>query len=182
MSKKITKKLPPPEKILPIRFLLLDVDGVMTDGRIIYSESGEELKAFNVKDGSGLMYWMRAGYQAGIITGRTSPVVEKRAAELGIAHLAMGVKAKLPVFEELLSRLGLAPSEVAIMGDDLMEIPVMARAGLGIAVRDAVEETREAADWVTEKKGGKGAVREVVDHILKVQGKWDGIMERYKAN
>lgn len=180
MSKNFGKKLPDPEKVLPIRFLLLDVDGVLTDGSITYTSAGDEIKSFNVKDGSGLAYWMRAGHQAGFLTGRGSPMVERRAKELNIAFLAQNIKAKLPEFERVLAEFSLQPHEVAVMGDDLMELPMMARAGLAIAVKDAVPEVRDAADWITHTKGGKGAVREVIDHILRLQGKWDGIMSRYR--
>ncbi len=179
MSKKVKKKLPDDTKLVPIRFLILDVDGVLTDGSIVYTSAGEEVKAFNVKDGSGLNYWHRVGYSAAIITGRKSPMVERRAAELNIPYLAMDVKYKLPEFERILTEARVEPQEVLVVGDDLMELPMMARAGVGAAVRDAMPEVREAADWVTNKKGGKGAVREIIDHILQVQGKWDTIMSRY---
>lgn len=166
-------------KILPIRFLILDVDGVMSDGKIIYGSNGEELKFFDAKDGAGLKYWRRAGHEAGIITGRASPMVMRRAEELDIARVVMGSKAKLPAFEQLLAEAGLFPHEVAVMGDDLMEMPLLARAGLGIAVADAVDEVREAADMVTERKGGHGAIREAIELILKIQGLWPEIMKRY---
>lgn len=179
MSKILEKNTPDPEKIRPIQFLVLDVDGVMTDGTIVYTSSGEEIKAFNVKDGAGLKYWTRAGHKAAFITGRESAIVERRASELDIAYLAMNVKAKLPVFENVLEKFNLQPHEVAVMGDDLMELPMMRRAGLAIAVADAMTDVKDNADWVTQHNGGKGAVREIIDHILKIQGKWDTIMSRY---
>lgn len=179
MSKKINKLPPAPEKILPIRLLVLDVDGVLTDGSIIYAADGGEAKSFNVKDGSGLKYWARAGYRAGIITGRSSPMVERRAKELDIEFVAMGAKDKLPAFEAMLAKAGVRPEEAAMVGDDLPDLPLIRRAGFGVAVADAVAEVREAAAMVTKKKGGRGAVREVVECILKCQGKWDAIMARY---
>lgn len=179
MSKKIEKNFADPEKIHPIRFLVLDVDGVMTDGVVAYSSSGEELKFFNVKDGAGLKYWTRAGHAAGIITGRTSPVVERRAEELDVKFVQMGAKNKLPVFEAMLAAAGVEPHEVAVIADDLPEIPLMRRAGLAIAVADAVPEVKDAAAVVTKKKGGKGAVREAIELILKEQDKWEGILSRY---
>jgi len=179
MSKKIGKTIPDREKISRIKFLILDVDGVMTDGSICYTSSGEEMKCFDVKDGAGLKYWSRAGHAAGIITGRSSGIVPRRAEELGIEYVEMGAKNKLPAFLAMLEAAGVDASETAMIGDDLPDLPLIARAGLGIAVRDAVEEVREAADLVTNKKGGRGAVREVIDYILKVQGRWDGIMRRY---
>lgn len=179
MSKKIGKKCVDLESIAAIRFLVLDVDGVMTDGSIIYGASGEEMKMFNVKDGAGMKYWARAGHAAGIITGRTSPVVERRAGELDIKLVEMNAKDKLPVFERMLAAAGVTPRETAVIGDDLPDIPLITRAGLGICVADAVEEVREAADMVTNTVGGRGAVREAVEFILKAQGRWDGIMKRY---
>lgn len=175
------KVSPAPETLEKIRFLLLDVDGVMTDGSITYSSSGEEIKTFNVKDDSGIKYWIRAGHAAGIVTGRDSVVVARRAEELGIAHLVMGVKKKLPAFEEMLADAGVTPEETAVIGDDLMDLPLIRRAGLGVAVADAVGELREAADMVTKKQGGRGAVREIVELILKNQGRWDTIMQRYRV-
>lgn len=179
MSKKFAERGTIFEKILPIRFLVLDIDGVMTDGSISYASSGEEVKTFNVKDGAGLKYWMRAGHAAGIITGRSSPMVERRAEELGIGYCEMGAKTKLPAFEKMLARAGVSPGETAMIGDDLPDMPLVREAGFGVAVRDAVEELREMADFVTEKEGGRGAVREVVELVLRSQGRWDAIMERY---
>ncbi len=181
MSKKIIKTPPEREKILPLRFLILDVDGVMTDGSISYTENGGEVKSFNAKDGAGLKYWTRAGHRAGIITGRSSPIVERRAEELGIAFVAMDAKNKLPAFEAMLREANVRPEEVAMIGDDLPDLPLIRRAGFGVAVADAVNEVREGADFVTEKDGGRGAVRELIEYILKVQGRWEGIMERYLA-
>ncbi len=179
MSIKPQKSSPPQEKILPVRFLILDIDGVMTDGSIVYSSSGEEWKAFNVKDGAGIKYWHRAGHAAGIISGRESPAVLRRAKELGIMLVEMNAKQKAPALERLLAATGVKPEEAAMIGDDLPDLPVMRRVGLAVAVADAVEEVKEAADFVTTKEGGKGAVREVIEYILKAQGRWEGIMERY---
>lgn len=174
------EKSPPDQEILKkIRFLIMDVDGVLTDGSIMYTSSGEEIKTFNVKDGAGVKYWVRAGHVAGIITGRTSSIVVHRAMELNIRHVEMGAKAKLPVFEKMIADAGVAPEEVAMIGDDVMDLPIVRRVGLGVAVADSVDELKEAAGYVTKNKGGKGAIREVVELILKAQGKWDVIMERY---
>jgi 3-deoxy-D-manno-octulosonate 8-phosphate phosphatase (KDO 8-P phosphatase) len=179
MSKKIEQIIPNPEKILPIRFLLVDVDGVMTDGGITYSSDGSEIKTFNVKDGSGLMWWRRAGHAAGIVTGRSSPMVLRRAKELEIEFVEMDAKHKLPAFERILAAAGVSSEEVAVIGDDLPDLPLVKRAGLGIAVADAVDELKDAAAMITSKNGGKGAVREVIELILKTQGRWDVIMNRY---
>ena len=181
MSEKVEKNFANIKNISAIRFLILDVDGVMTDGSIVYGLNGEEMKFFDVKDGAGLKYWARAGHAAGIITGRSSPVVERRAAELGIIFVEMDAKNKLPVFEAMLTAAGVTAAETAVIGDDLPDIPLIRRAGLGIAVADAVAEAREAAVYVTTKPGGKGAVREVVEGILKVQNRWDDLLRRYYA-
>lgn len=179
MSKKITKSSVDPDLLRPLRFLILDIDGVMTNGAITYTSSGEELKTFNVKDGAGLKYWTRVGYRAGIITGRSSPMVERRAKELGIEFVAMDAKLKLPAFEQMLEKAGVKPEEAVMIGDDLPDLPLINRVGLGVAVADAVLEVKEAADYITKKKGGRGAVRETIEYILKGQGRWESIMERY---
>lgn len=179
MTNKIKNTLPPPEILSNLRLLLMDVDGVLTDGSIIYTSAGEEVKTFNVKDGAGVKYWTRAGHAAGIITGRSSVMVERRASELGIRHLEMGQKAKLPAFEKVLAAAGATPEQTIMIGDDLMDLPLLRRVGFGVAVADAVGDLKDAAHFVTEAKGGKGAVREVVELVLKAQGRWDTIMERY---
>lgn len=179
MTKKMKKTFPSFETLSRIRFLILDVDGVMTDGKITYSSSGEELKSFDAKDGAGLKYWRRAGHAAGIITGRSSPVVPRRARELDIELVEMDAKAKLPAYERMLEAAAVSPEEVAMIGDDLPDYPLIIRVGLGIAVADAVAEVKEVAGYVTQKSGGCGAVREVVELILKAQGRWDDIMARY---
>lgn len=163
-----------------ICFLICDVDGVLTDGRIILDSSGVETKAFHVRDGSGLKYWLRAGHQAALLSGRESPAVDRRAAELGLTLVEQGAKDKLPAFERLLKAAGCTADEAAFVGDDLPDLPVLRRAGFGVAVADAVAEFRSAADYTTQARGGHGAVREVVELLLKAQGKWAGILERYR--
>ncbi|MCL2001598.1 MAG: HAD hydrolase family protein, partial [Planctomycetes bacterium] len=147
----------------------------MTDGSIVYDSENRELKTFNVKDGAGLKYWSQAGYRAGIITGRSSPMVTRRGNELDIEFIEMNAKQKLPVFERMLTIAGVAPEETAVVGDDLPDLPLIARAGFGVAVADAVDEVREAADMITNRKGGRGAVREVIEYLLRAQGRWNGI-------
>lgn len=163
----------------PITALILDVDGVLTTGAITYLSSGEEMKSFHVRDGSGLKYWRRAGHVVAFLTGRSSPIVERRAEELGVLKVVMGAKDKSPGFDEILAELRLRPEQCAYVGDDLPDIPVLRRVGLGIAVADAVDEVKDAAAAVTERSGGCGAVREVVEAILKAQQRWDGILARY---
>ncbi|MCC8189664.1 MAG: HAD hydrolase family protein [Planctomycetes bacterium] len=180
MSKKIAVSDTVAQAARSIRLLVLDVDGVMTDGAITYTSAGDESKSFNVKDGAGIKYWHRAGHTAGIITGRSSPIVVRRAEELGIQMVEMDAKNKLPVFLRLLEAAGVAAAETAVIGDDLPDLPLIRRAGLGIAVADAVPAVREAAHLVTNTPGGRGAVRECIDLILTVQNRWDGLMERYR--
>ena len=162
-----------------ITALVTYVDGVLTDGRIIYDSSGSDIKEFNVRDGAGLKYWQRVGYRAAILTGRESATVERRAGELGIEIVEQNAKQKAAAFEKILSRLGCDAKEVAYVGDDLPDLPVMRQVGFAAAVADAVPEVREAADYVTKAAGGAGAVREVVEHILKAQGRWQEILSRY---
>jgi 3-deoxy-D-manno-octulosonate 8-phosphate phosphatase (KDO 8-P phosphatase) len=169
-----------PDNEANIELLVLDVDGVLTDGRIYLTAEGDELKAFHVRDGSGIKYWLRAGRRAAIITGRSSRVVARRAEELGIEHVRQNAKTKLPVLEELLEELGVDAARTAVMGDDLTDLPMMRRAGLAVTVPEAPDEVRAQADLVTRTPGGQGCVREVIERLLKRQGLWDGIMERYR--
>jgi 3-deoxy-D-manno-octulosonate 8-phosphate phosphatase (KDO 8-P phosphatase) len=162
-----------------IKLLLMDCDGVLTDGRLWLMEDGDEQKSFNTKDGLGLELLRRAGLKAGIITGRTSQALALRADELGVEFLRQGDEKKMKAFEEVLARAGLDESRVAFIGDDLSDIPLMKRSELGVAVADAVEETRAAAHYVTRAKGGRGAVREVIELILKSQGLWNDLVEPY---
>lgn len=162
-----------------IKLLLLDVDGIMTDGRVIYDNNGVETKAFDVKDGHGLKMLQRAGVQVGIITGRQSEVVKLRAAELGIEILYQGAKVKLGPYEEILQDLKLTDAEVAYMGDDLVDLPILRRVGFSVTVSDAVDEVKPWVDYVTIRPGGRGAVREICDLLLKRMGAWETQTERY---
>ncbi|WP_429885004.1 3-deoxy-manno-octulosonate-8-phosphatase KdsC [Geoalkalibacter halelectricus] len=167
------------ERCRKIRLLLLDVDGVLTDGRIIYDNNGLETKAFDVKDGHGLKLVQRAGIKVGIITGRESRVVEHRAAELGIAILYQGAKDKLLPYEEILAQQGLRDEEVAYVGDDVVDLPVLSRVGLAVTVQDAVDDIKPYVHYVTRRPGGRGAVREVCDLILKESQRWEAVAGRY---
>ena len=148
-----------------IRLLVLDVDGVLTDGTILLG-AGEELKSFHVRDGLGLKRLMSAGVEVAVISGRDSAAVTRRMAELDVRHVYQGIEDKLAVLERLRSTLGIDALEVAVVGDDLPDLAPMRAAGLAIAVADAHEEVRAAADWVTQAGGGHGAVREVADRLL----------------
>jgi 3-deoxy-D-manno-octulosonate 8-phosphate phosphatase (KDO 8-P phosphatase) len=163
-----------------IRLLICDVDGVLTDGGIIYGTDGLEIKKFHVRDGSGLKFWIRAGHQAAVLSGRESPVVERRAAELGIRLVEQGAKEKLPALERILAAADCPAAEAAYIGDDLPDLPVFHKVGLRVAVADAVAELRREADLVTRAAGGRGAVRELIELLLKAQGRWSGIMARYE--
>lgn len=170
------------ERLLNIRLLLLDVDGVLTDGRITYDVQGVESKSFDVKDGHGLKMLQRAGIKVGIITGRQSSIVTLRAQELGIEILHQGAKQKLAPYEAILREHGFEDREVAYVGDDLVDLPILTRVGFAVTVADGVEELREHVDYVTRKEGGRGAVREVCDLLLKECGYWSQVTDRYYVN
>lgn len=166
-------------KLAKIKLLLLDVDGVLTDGRIIYDNQGNELKAFDVKDGHGLKMLQRAGIKIGIITGRQSEVVVKRAAELGIEILYQKALNKLDPYNEILAAQGLTDQQVAYVGDDVVDLPILRRVGFSATVADAVPEVLPLVDYVATRPGGRGAVREICDLLLKASGQWDTLTRRY---
>ncbi len=167
------------EPLKQIKLLLLDVDGVMTDGRIVYDANGIETKFFNVKDGHGIKMLQRGGVEVGIISGRKSQVVENRAAELGITLVYQKALDKLAPYQEILECRGLQDENVAFMGDDIIDIPVMKRVGFSAAPADALDYVLEHAHFVSRNRGGWGAVRELCDLILKGNGTWDAVTERY---
>jgi 3-deoxy-D-manno-octulosonate 8-phosphate phosphatase (KDO 8-P phosphatase) len=162
-----------------IELLAVDVDGVLTDGLIVMNDQGLESKHFHVRDGLGYSLWHRAGKRSAILSGRTAEVVERRAAELKVHYLGQGLAEKGPAFEQLLIRFGLAPHQVCYVGDDLIDLPVLNSAGLAAAPADAVAEVRESVHLVTAARGGQGAVREVVELILKSQGVWHELCRSY---
>ena len=159
--------------------LILDVDGVLSDGRLIYDEFGDELKVFDVQDGTGLVFWQRVGLKSAIITARRSKLVKRRAKELSVDFLAQHAFKKLPVYEALASRWRLSPEQVCAIADDLMELPILRRVGFAVAVPDAVEEVKAASHYITRRPGGRGAVREVVELILKAKGLWQEALRPY---
>jgi len=166
----------------PIRLILSDVDGVLTDGGIIFDNEGIETKRFFVRDGLGIALWRRAGYQFGILTGRTSHIVKVRADELGVDVVRQGCEDKLPVATELMEQFGLTAEQICYIGDDLPDLPVMRLVALGVAVADATAEVRQSADHVTQARGGHGAVREIIEKILGVQRRWDAMIQRYTGD
>ena len=167
------------ESLAGVRLLLLDCDGVLTDGGVTWTENGIEQKTFNIRDGLGIKLWQRAGGRVGIVTGRSSRVVQWRAAELGIDFVRQGVGDKLAVVAELLAACQLDWAAAAYVGDDLPDLPGVRRVGLGVAVADACAELRGAAGLVTSLPGGRGAVREVVECLLRARGCWEQLVADY---
>jgi len=167
------------EKLSRIKMLLLDVDGVLTDGRVIINDSGEETKAFDVRDGHGLKLLQRAGLEVGIITGRSSRVVAHRMGELGIELVYQGVKNKREPFDEILDRFQLSPQQVAYVGDDVVDLPILRRVGFAATVADACPDLFDLVDFVSSRPGGRGAVREICEMLLKAQGRWAELTRRY---
>jgi len=165
------------ELLASIQLLLLDVDGVLTTGQVVYTDSGEEIKAFSVKDGLGLRLVMDCGLQVGIVTGRGSGALLNRCRNLGIDLVFDQVRDKAAKLAEISTRTGIAAPQMAFVGDDLPDIPLMQKVGLGIAVADAVPEVIAAADMVTTAKGGCGAVREICEALLKARECWEPILE-----
>ncbi len=162
-----------------IQMLVMDVDGVLTDGTLVINADGSESKFFSSLDGHGIRMWQRAGLKVALISGRASEPTKRRAEQLQIEYVFQDCHNKLPVFEELLEQLGLSPDKVAYIGDDLTDLPVIRYAGFGVAVANAVDEVKQYADYVTTRPGGSGAVREVIEYILKNSGRWQKLMARY---
>ncbi|MGD8499935.1 MAG: HAD hydrolase family protein [Phycisphaerales bacterium] len=162
-----------------IEILAMDVDGVLTDGTLIINADGSESKFFNTLDGHGIRLWQRAGLKVALISGRASEPTKRRAEQLQIEYVFQDCHHKLPVFEKFVEQLGLSPDKVAYIGDDLTDLPVIRYAGFGAAVANAVDEVKRHADYVTTRPGGSGAVREVIEYILRDTGKWQELMKRY---
>jgi 3-deoxy-D-manno-octulosonate 8-phosphate phosphatase (KDO 8-P phosphatase) len=167
------------ERAARIRLVIFDVDGVLTDGSLYLGDDGQEYKAFNSRDGHGMVILQETGVLLAVITGRSSEVVRIRMESLGVAHVYQGRRDKLPAYEELKGSLGLADGDVAYVGDDVVDLPIMRRVGLAIAVADAHPLVRQHAHWSTGTHGGRGAAREVCELILEAQGNLDRITTRY---
>jgi 3-deoxy-D-manno-octulosonate 8-phosphate phosphatase (KDO 8-P phosphatase) len=165
-----------------IRLLLFDVDGVLTDGRVILHGDGTESKRFAIRDGTGIVWAHRAGLMTGLLSARQSPTTAQRAAQLSIPIVIQGTLAKLEAYEQILRDGRFEDDEVAFMGDDLLDLPVLSRVGLSAAPSDAVEEVRARVDWVSGSKGGNGAVRELVEMVLKAQDRWQPIVDSYAGD
>lgn len=167
------------DKAKSIRLAIFDVDGVLTNGKLLYGADGVEYKAFNVHDGQGIKFLKKTGVEIGIITACPSEIVRKRSKDLGIEHLYQVDKLKYHAYEELKEKLKLSENEIAFVGDDIPDLSVMQHVGLSIAVANARPIVQQYADWVTTAKGGKGAVREVCDFIMLAQGTYNGIVSSY---
>ncbi|MFA5531444.1 MAG: 3-deoxy-manno-octulosonate-8-phosphatase KdsC [Thiohalomonadaceae bacterium] len=167
------------QKAAAVRLVIFDVDGVLTDGSLFIGDDGQEYKAFNSRDGHGMKMLLRTGVEIAIITGRTSQVVRHRMENLGIQHVYQGCVEKLPFFEELMAKLGLSPHEVAYVGDDVVDVPVMRRTGFAVAVQDAHHLAKRHAHWITPNGGGRGAARDLCELIMEAQGTLSDQMAKY---
>lgn len=161
------------QKAAQIRLVILDVDGVLTDGRLYFGSDGSEFKAFHIRDGHGIKMLQSYGIPVAVISGRRSPAVERRMAELGVTHVYQGIEDKTAALQELLDRLALVSGQVAYVGDDLVDLPIMTRVGLAIAVQDADPFVKRHAHWQTPHPGGQGAVRDVCELLLEARGQLD---------
>jgi 3-deoxy-D-manno-octulosonate 8-phosphate phosphatase (KDO 8-P phosphatase) len=159
-----------------IKLLLFDVDGVLTDGKILLHADGTESKRFDIKDGTGLVWAQRAGLKVGFLSARRSAATTRRAEQLGITIVHQGAVAKLRAYDEILRQQGLRDADVAYMGDDVLDLPVVKRAGLSACPADAVNEVRRSVDYVSARRGGDGAVRDLVERVLKAQKRWSGLL------
>ena len=169
------------ERCQPIELILSDVDGVLTDGRLIYDNQGIETKRFHVRDGQGIRLWQKAGYRFGLVTLRSSQIVRNRAAELELDIVRQGTRDKITTIREILEEARLEPRQVCYIGDDLPDVPVLRMVGLGVAVADACAEAREAAHHITTALGGAGAVRETIETLLKAQRRWEDVTQSYMS-
>lgn len=167
------------EKAARIRLVIFDVDGVLTDGSLFIGDDGQEYKAFYSRDGHGMKMLQASGVEIGIITGRTSEVVRLRMESLGIRHVYQGRMEKLPAFEDLLAASGVLAEEVAYVGDDIMDLPVMRRAGLAVAVQDAHALVKKHSHWITPNPGGRGAGRDICELVMEAQGTLDTQLAPY---
>ncbi len=167
------------KKLKAIKLLVCDVDGVLTDGTIVLDSVGHEAKFFSVLDGTGLALARLGGIQSAFLSGRSSGVITARARECNVPWVIQGVQEKLPAFERICHQAGVSPSAAAFVGDDLIDLPVFKKAGVAIAVANAVPDVKRAAAWVTKTRGGQGAIREIVERLLKVQGQYTRVVNRY---
>jgi 3-deoxy-D-manno-octulosonate 8-phosphate phosphatase (KDO 8-P phosphatase) len=168
-------------KASAVRLLLFDVDGVLTDGAVLMHADGSESKNFHIRDGAALVWAQRAGLSVGLLSARTSGATAQRAAQLGIRIVSQGVAHKADAYEAIRQQAGLEDSAIAFMGDDLLDLPVLSRVGLSAAPADGAPEVRASVDWVSPSGGGRGAVRELIELVLRAQGRWDDVVQQYGA-
>lgn len=173
----MTKK--PKTNLADIQLLVMDVDGVLTDGTVMINGDGSEGKFFNLLDGHGLRMWQRAGLKTAFLSGRFSKATKYRAEQLEVDYCVQDCFEKLPALKKLLEQVGLSANRTAYIGDDLLDLPVIRYVGFGAAVANAVDEVKDIADYITTRRGGDGAVREVIEYLLKNTGKWQELMKRY---
>jgi 3-deoxy-D-manno-octulosonate 8-phosphate phosphatase (KDO 8-P phosphatase) len=171
--------MPTPSDMRRIRLLLFDVDGVLTDGTILLHADGSESKMFHIRDGAAIVWAQRAGLQVGLLSARTSEATTRRAQQLGITLVLQGRADKLAGYDEIRRDVGLTDDEIAYMGDDLQDLPVLERVGFSAAPADAPADVRERVRWVSQQSGGHGAVREMIEHLLHAQGKWAGVIAEF---
>jgi 3-deoxy-D-manno-octulosonate 8-phosphate phosphatase (KDO 8-P phosphatase) len=164
-----------------IRLLLFDVDGVLTDGTVVMHADGSESKGFHIRDGAGIVWAQRAGLSVGLLSARSSGATAHRAAQLAVRIVEQGVKSKLAAYEQIVRDARLDDGQVAYMGDDLLDLPVLTRVGLSAAPADAAAEVRQQVDWVSETGGGRGAARELIELVLRAQQRWEGVLREYAA-
>src|SRR6266446_618390 len=169
------------ERLKKIRCLLMDVDGVLTDGKLHFTSDGKEFKSFDVQDGHGIAMANRAGLLLGLVSGRPSKATEKRAADLGVEIVKQAPVNKMDMIEEIKLEHNLRDEEIAFVGDELVDLPVLRRVGLAVAVPNAVDEVKALAHYTTKRRGGDGAVREVIEMILKAQGSWEDVIAKYMS-
>ena len=164
-----------------IRLVLFDVDGVLTDGKIVMHADGTESKVFDIKDGTAVVWAMRVGLQVGFLSARTSAATSQRAAQLGVTLVHQGVSSKLETYDQIADSLLLDDDQIAYMGDDVLDLPVLLRVGLATAPNDAAEEVRSRVHWVSQRRGGDGAARELIETILRAQDRWESVVATYLA-
>lgn len=174
-----TSSVPIEAKAARVKLILFDVDGVLTDGRVLIHADGSESKSFGIRDGIGMVWAQRAGITIGFLSARTSPTTPHRAAQLGVTLVYHGVTSKLATYEQILSDLALTDRDVAYMGDDVVDLAVLGRAGLSAAPADAVDEVRARVDWVSRARAGDGAAREMIELVLRAQNLWDQVVASY---
>ena len=162
-----------------IQLVLFDVDGVLTDGKVLLHADGSESKQFDIKDGTAIVWAQRCGLTVGMLSARTSAATAQRAAQLGVALVHQGVSSKLDTFDQIVDDLGISDDQVAYMGDDVLDLPVLGRVGLAAAPCDAAEDVRARVHWVSHARGGDGAARDLVERILRAQDKWDDLLASY---